>query len=157
MKCELWWIGKTNTEYLKEGIAVYSRRLKKYTSFEIVEIADQKNAKNLSHKELKNKEGDSIIKRLATKDYVILLDENGKSYSSMQFAKQIEKYQNASYHKVVFIIGGAFGFSDAMYARAQSKIALSAMTFSHQMVRMIFTEQLYRAFSINNNEPYHHQ
>ncbi len=157
MKCELWWIGKTNASYLKEGIAVYTKRLGKYTSFEIKEIADQKNAKHLSTSELKNKEGDSILKRLEAKDYVILLDENGKAYSSVQFAKYIEKIQNASYQKVIFIIGGAYGFSDALYSRAQAKMGLSPMTFSHQMVRMIFTEQLYRAFSINNNEPYHHQ
>lgn len=157
MKCELWWIGKTNTSYLKEGIAVYEKRLPKYTPFEIKEIADQKNAKSLSNSELKNKEGNSLLKRLEPKDYVILLDENGKSFTSMQFAKQIEKLQNASYQKVIFIIGGAYGFSDAIYQRAQTKMALSPMTFSHQMVRLIFTEQLYRAFSINNNEPYHHQ
>ncbi len=157
MKCELWWVGKTNADYLKEGIAVYTKRLSRYTSFAIKEIADQKNAKNLSTKELKNKEGLSILERLEPKDYVILLDENGKSYTSVQFAKQIEKLQSASYQKIIFIIGGAYGFSDALYERAQTKMALSTMTFSHQMVRMIFCEQLYRAFSINNNEPYHHQ
>ncbi len=157
MKCELWWVGKTNADYLKEGIAVYTKRLSRYTSFAIKEIADQKNAKNLSTKELKNKEGLSILERLEPKDYVILLDENGKSYTSVQFAKQIEKLQNASYQKIIFIIGGAYGFSEALYQRSQTKMALSTMTFSHQMVRMIFCEQLYRAFSINNNEPYHHQ
>ena len=157
MKCELWWIGKTNADYLKDGISVYEKRLSKYTSFEIKEIADQKNAKHLSSNELKKKEGNSILKRLQPKDYVILLDEKGKSYISVQFAKYIEKLQNASYQKVIFIIGGAYGFSEEMYQRAQAKMALSPMTFSHQMVRMIFAEQLYRAFSINNNEPYHHQ
>jgi len=157
MKCELWWVGKTNADYLKEGITVYTKRLSRYTSFVIHEIADQKNAKNLSTKELKNKEGQSILERLAPKDYVILLDENGKSFTSVLFAKQIEKLQNASYQKVIFIIGGAYGFSEALYQRAQTRMALSSMTFSHQMVRMIFCEQLYRAFSINNNEPYHHQ
>jgi len=157
MKYELWWIGKTNAAYLKEGIEMYTKRLSKYTNFNIKELPDVKNAKNLSHKELKLKEGKELIKRLEPKDYVILLDENGKSYSSMHFAQYIEKLQSASYSKIVFIIGGAFGFSPDIYQRAQGKIALSDMTFSHQMVRMIFTEQFYRAFSIINNEPYHHQ
>ena len=157
MKYELWWIGKTNTTYLKEGIDVYTKRLSKYTNFAIKELPDVKNAKNLSHNELKIKEGKELLKRLETKDYVILLDENGKSHTSVAFAKYIEKMQSASYSKVVFIIGGAFGFSTDVYQRAQGKIALSDMTFSHQMVRMIFAEQFYRAFSIINNEPYHHQ
>ncbi len=157
MKYELWWIGKTNATYLKEGIEVYTKRLLKYTNFAIKELPDVKNAKNLSHNELKTKEGKELIKRLHAKDYVILLDENGKSHSSIQFAKYIEKMQSASYSKVIFIIGGAFGFSSEVYDRAQGKIALSDMTFSHQMVRMIFAEQFYRAFSIINNEPYHHQ
>ena len=157
MKYELWWIGKTNAAYLKEGIEVYTKRLSKYTNFVIKELPDVKNAKNISHNELKTKEGKELIKRLEAKDFVILLDENGKSYSSVQFAKYIEKMQSASYSKVIFIIGGAFGFSAEVYQRAQGKIALSDMTFSHQMVRMIFAEQFYRAFSIINNEPYHHQ
>lgn len=157
MKYELWWIGKTNATYLKEGIEVYSKRLTKYTNFAIKEIPDVKNAKSLSRKELKIKEGKELLKRLEAKDYVILLDENGKSYTSVQFAQYIEQMQSASYNKIIFIIGGAFGFSSEIYQRAQGKIALSDMTFSHQMVRMIFAEQFYRAFSIINNEPYHHQ
>jgi len=157
MKCELWWIGKTNTSYLKDGINIYTKRLTKYTNFEIKELTDQKNAKHLSTDELKNKEGKDILKRLEPKDYVILLDEAGTSYTSIKFAKYIEKIQSASYTKVIFIIGGAYGFSESVYQRANGKIALSPMTFSHQMVRLIFTEQFYRAFSIINNEPYHHQ
>ena len=157
MKIELWWIGKTNTAYLKDGIAIYTKRLSKYCKFEIKELSDQKNAKNFSNEELKSKEGKDILKRLDTKDYLILLDENGKTFSSTAFADQIEKLQLASYNKVIFIIGGAYGFSEQVYERAQSKISLSKMTFSHQMVRLIFTEQLYRGYSILNNEPYHHQ
>jgi len=157
MKCELWWIGKTNAPYLKDGIHVYTKRLTKYTNFEIKEFADQKNVKNLSTAELKIKEGKDLLKRLKTKDHVILLDEAGKSHTSVTFAKYIEKLQLAGYTKVIFIIGGAYGFSDALYQRSNSKIALSPMTFSHQMVRLIFAEQFYRAFSINNKEPYHHQ
>lgn len=157
MKIELWAVGKTSFGYLNEGISIYEKRLKHYASFNIQIIPDIKQRKNLTFQQIKNKEGETILKKLQKEDYLILLDENGKTFSSVQFAKTIDKLMQQSYKRVIFLIGGAYGFSDEVYQRSQRKISLSSMTFSHQMVRLFFVEQLYRAMTILKNEPYHHQ
>ena len=156
MSIELWWIGKTNFPYLKEGIEIYTKRIKKYGKFGIIEIPDVKFANKLSKEELKLKESQEVLKKLVQKDFLILLDENGKEFNSISFSNEIEKLQMTRSGKIVFLIGGAYGFSKELYERADRKISLSQMTFSHQMIRLFFVEQLYRAFSIINKEPYHH-
>ncbi|PHK28337.1 50S rRNA methyltransferase, partial [Nostoc linckia z16] len=118
---------------------------------------DIKNVKNLSEAQQKEKEGELILAKVATSDQLLLLDENGKSYSSVGFSDELQKKMNSGVKTLVYVIGGPYGFSDAVYNRANGKVSLSAMTFSHQMVRLFFIEQLYRAFTILKNEPYHHQ
>jgi len=157
VKIQLTLISKTNQDYLKQGVAEYLKRLQHYCKLEYLEIPDIKNAKNLSQSEIKKKEGEKIITGIDRGDTLILLDENGKSFSSIDFSKQIAKWQNQSIKRLHFVIGGAYGFDQAVLDRAQSKLSLSAMTFSHQMVRLIFLEQLYRAHTILKGEPYHHQ
>jgi 23S rRNA (pseudouridine1915-N3)-methyltransferase len=157
MKTELWVIGKTNETYLTDGIAVYEKRLKHYLAFELKVFQDVKNAKNLSAAQLKEKEGDVFLSKIMPTDFVVLLDERGKMLTSMQFSSFWEQKSIQSQKNLVFIVGGAFGFSEAMYARANEKISLSAMTFSHQMIRLFFVEQLYRAMTILKNEPYHNE
>lgn len=157
MKITLLSMGKTDEDFFAEGIDVYKKRLKRYISFETEMVPDIKNTKNLSEKEQKNLEGEVLLKRLQESDYVILLDDKGKSYKSTEFAQFIEKKMHFVPKRLVFVIGGAYGFSDAVYARANEKLSLSKMTFTHQMVRLVFVEQLYRAFTILNNEPYHHE
>ncbi len=157
MKVEFWVIGKTNTSYLKEGILVYEKRLKHYLSYSSTIIPDIKNPKNYSPTQLKKKEGESVLDKVKKEDYLVLLDENGKHFSSEAFAKFMEQQFNQSKKRLIFLVGGAFGFSDEVYARANQKIALSKMTFSHQMVRLFFVEQLYRAMTILKNEPYHNR
>jgi 23S rRNA (pseudouridine1915-N3)-methyltransferase len=154
MKIELWAIGKTDIDYLKEGISVYEKRLKHYTPFEIVVLADVKNPP-LSSEQLKVKEGEIIMSKLQKDDCLIVLDEAGKQYTSTEFASFLEKKQVESVKKIVFLIGGAFGFSEAVYERANQKLAFSKMTFTHQMIRLIFVEQLYRAYTIIKGEKYH--
>lgn len=149
-------IGKTDQKYLQTGIDEYAKRLKHYTNFELKIIPDIKKGKKLSEEEQKKQEGDKILANISDSDQVILLDENGKQYTSNDFSKYIEKLSLSGKKRIVFVVGGPYGFSNAVYERANSKMALSLMTFSHQMVRLIFTEQLYRAYSILNNEPYHH-
>ncbi|MBE9468118.1 MAG: 23S rRNA (pseudouridine(1915)-N(3))-methyltransferase RlmH [Bacteroidetes bacterium] len=149
-------VGKTDTDYLKKGISIYEGRLKHYIQLEIRTIPDIKNAKNLTFQQQKEKEGDLILKQINTSDYLVLLDENSKEYSSVEFSKFIQKKMLSGIKNLFFVVGGPYGFSTEVYARANSKIALSKMTFSHQMVRLIFIEQLYRAFTILKNEPYHH-
>jgi 23S rRNA (pseudouridine1915-N3)-methyltransferase len=156
MKIEFWCVGKTAFGYLDEGIALYQKRLKHYTNFESVIINDVKNAKTLTQEQIKTQEGLFITQKIQNDDFLVLLDERGKTFSSEQFAIYIEKIQIQSPRRMVFLIGGAYGFSPAVYERANAQISLSAMTFSHQMVRLFFVEQLYRAFTILNNEPYHH-
>ncbi len=148
-------IGKTNFDFVKQGIELYAKRLKRYTKFTITELPDVKAAKNFSPEELKQKESKIFLKKIKDDDFVVLLDENGKEYTSRQFAGFIEKHQLQSTRHLVFIIGGAYGFSADMYQRANFKLALSAMTFSHQIIRLIFMEQIYRAYTIVNGEPYH--
>lgn len=157
MKFSLLYIGKTDKGYIKEGFDVYAKRVGKYVSFSTIEIPDLKNTKNMPADTQKQKEGELILKKLPANTELILLDENGKEFSSVKFAHFIENKMVMSGKDVCFCIGGPYGFSKDVYAKASGKISLSKMTFSHQMIRMIFTEQLYRAFSIIKNEPYHHE
>lgn len=154
MKIELWTIGETNERYLKEGIEIYQKRLKHYTNFTIQDYKI-KHPKSANSKVVKKLEADFVIGKLIPSDVLILLDEKGKEYTSRTFADFIEKKQVAGVRRLVFLIGGAFGFDDALYKRANGKLSLSQMTFSHQMIRLFFCEQLYRAYTILNNEPYH--
>ena len=157
MKIKLITISKTNKKFLIEGENEYQKRLKRYVKLERIEIPDIKNAKALSKSEIKLKEGEIILSKIDSADLVILLDDKGKEFTSMKFAKWIQNKRNLSIKNAVFVVGGAYGFSDAVYQRANEKMSLSKLTFSHQMVRMIFLEQLYRDFTILNNEPYHHE
>lgn len=156
MKIELLVIGKTDQSYLQQGITIFKERLKHYTPFEFKIIPDIKNSKNLSEAEQKKREGELILKQLQPSDELILLDENGKQYSSVKMSSTIEKKLINGTRKAIYVIGGPYGFSDEVYQRANEKVSLSPMTFSHQMVRLIFVEQLYRAFTIIKGEPYHH-
>lgn len=149
-------VGKTDAGWVREGLGTYSSRLSRYVPFSVNEIPEIKNASSLSKAQVKEKEGELILSRVTAKDTVILLDEKGKEYSSSEFAKEVEKLISGG-KNIVFVIGGAFGFSDAVYARSDGKVSLSRMTFTHQMVRAIFVEQLYRAFTIIKGEPYHHE
>lgn len=157
MKITLLAIGKTDDRNLQALIEEYSKRLIHYVSFHFELIPDIKNVKNLSEIQQKNKEGQELLKRLSPSDGLVLLDENGKSLTSVGFSEYLQKKMNSGLKNLVFIIGGPYGFSDEVYQRANGKIALSQMTFSHQMVRLFFVEQLYRGFTILRNEPYHHQ
>lgn len=155
MQITLIQIGKTKFSYLQEGISDYQKRLKHYINFEEVTIADLKNAKNLSSAEIKKKEGEMLLKLIDKAAFLVLLDERGKQSSSEEFAEFIRKNMNSG-KDIVLVIGGAYGFSEDVYSRANDKISLSKMTFSHQLVRLIFAEQLYRAMTIIKGEPYHH-
>ena len=150
-------LGKTNEKYLIEGISLYQNRLKHYTSFEMIEIPNIKNSKNLTKLELMKKEGDLILKNIQNSDHLVLLDEKGKEYNSTKFSEKIQNWMLSGKKRIVFVIGGSYGFSNAVYQRGNEKISLSKMTFSHQMVRLFFLEQLYRGYSILNNQPYHHE
>ena len=157
MKIQLYVIGKTAESYLSTGIAEYKKRLGKYIKFNLEVLPDIKNAASLSEQEIKLREGEVFLKKINPTDTLVLLDENGKAHTSEQMAEFIQHHMNYGGGDLVFIVGGAYGFSDAMYQRANSKLSLSKMTFSHQMVRLIFIEQLYRAFTIIKGEPYHHK
>ena len=157
MKIVLLTIGKTSEKYLIEGIAQYQKRLKHYTQFEMLEIPNIKNAKNFSNAELMKKEGDLILKNLQNSDHLVLLDDKGKDFTSVKFAQKLQSWMLSGKKRLVFVIGGAYGFSDAVYQRGNEKLSLSKMTFSHQMVRLFFIEQIYRGYTILNNEPYHHE
>lgn len=157
MKIELAVIGKTSIGYLKQGIEEYIKRLKHYVPFEIKYIDDIKNTKNISEDQQKRTEGAKILSLLDKSDFVVLLDEHGKEYTSMQYSSYIQKRMLSGTKKVVFVIGGPYGFSQEVYDRANDKISFSKMTFNHEMIRLIFTEQLYRAYTIINHEPYHHE
>ena len=149
-------VGKTDAGWVREGLETYSSRLSRYVPFSVSEIPELKNASALSKAQVKEKEGELILSRVTPRDTVILLDEKGKEYSSSEFAKGISKL-TASGKNIVFVIGGPYGFSEPVYARCDGKVSLSRMTFTHQMVRTIFVEQLYRAFTIIKGEPYHHE
>ena len=157
MKIELAVIGKTSIGYLKQGIDEYIKRLKHYVPFEIKYIDDIKNTKNISEDQQKRTEGAKILSLLDKSDFVVLLDEHGKEYTSMQYSSYIQTRMLSGVKKVVFVIGGPYGFSQEVYDRANDKISFSKMTFNHEMIRLIFTEQLYRAYTIINHEPYHHE
>ena len=157
MNVKLITIGKTSVSFLIEGEAEYQKRLKHYMRFERVDLNDIKSAQKLSQNEVKKKEGALLLSKLDANDYVVLLDERGSQMGSIQFAKWFEKKTISGVRNVVFIIGGAFGFDQAVYDRANEKISLSDLTFSHQMVRLFFLEQLYRIASILKGEKYHHQ
>lgn len=157
MTIKLLCIGKTDNRELKQLIEVYKKRLQFYNKFEIEIIPDLKKTKNLDENQQKEKEGELILTKVQNSDFLVLLDENGKEFSSEKFSVYIQKRLNSGLKQLIFVIGGPYGFSEAIYQRANSKVALSQMTFSHQMVRLFFTEQLYRAFTILKNEPYHHR
>ncbi len=157
MNIKLIAIGKTDHKNLQALMDEYQKRLLFYIKFELEIIPDIKNAKNLSEPQQKEKEGELIMQKLSPTDFLILLDENGKSFSSVEFSEELQKKMNAGLKTLVYVIGGPYGFSEAVYQKAQQKISLSKMTFSHQMVRLFFIEQLYRGFTILRNEPYHHQ
>lgn len=157
MKISLVVIGKTDANYFSEAIREYQNRLVHYIPFEMQVIPDIKNTKNLSESQQKEKEGELILKSLQAGDYLVLLDEKGKEFTSMQFASYLEKKMHTVSRRLVFVIGGPYGFSEAVYQAASEKVSLSKMTFSHQMIRLIFVEQIYRAMTILNNEPYHHE
>ncbi|MDO9185313.1 MAG: 23S rRNA (pseudouridine(1915)-N(3))-methyltransferase RlmH [Bacteroidia bacterium] len=156
MKITLILNGKTDDDYLIKGFSTYEQRLKHYISFETIVIPALKNTKALSIEQQKQKEGELIFKNIQSSDRLILLDENGKEYSSVNFSDFIQQQMNSGIKNIVFVVGGPYGFSDEIYKRANGKISLSKMTFSHQMVRLFFVEQLYRAMTILKNEPYHH-
>lgn len=157
MNIKLLAIGKTDNKNLQALIDEYTKRLSFYIKFDLDIIPDIKNVKNLSESQQKQKEGELILAKLSATDHLILLDENGKSFSSVGFADELQKKMNAGIKTLVFVIGGSYGFSEEVYQKANGKISLSAMTFSHQMVRLFVTEQIYRGFTILRNEPYHHQ
>jgi len=155
MKCELWYIGKTQDNYLETGVAIYTKRLTHYISFDIQCIPDVRQAGKMEAATLKIKEGELVLGKLRPDDFLVLLDEQGQRFSSRGFARWLEQQMLRSAKRLVFLIGGAFGFSDPVYQRANARISLSDMTFSHQMVRLFFVEQLYRGMTIIRNESYH--
>ena len=157
MKITLAVVGKIGKSFLNTGIDEYCRRLSHYLPFDIQYISDVKNTKNLSESQQKQQEGANILAAIDPSDYVVLLDERGREYSSIDFARYIEKKMASVPRRLVFLVGGPYGFSPNVYARANEKLSLSKMTFSHEMIRLIFTEQLYRAMTIINHEPYHHE
>ena len=157
MQIRLIAVGKTDQAAIQTLLEEYSKRLGFYIKFELEIIPDLKNSKNLSEASQKEKEGELILKKVQTSDELVLLDEQGKQYSSVDFSDYLQKKMNAGLKQLIFVIGGPYGFSAEVYQRANGKISLSKMTFSHQMVRVFFVEQLYRVFTILKNEPYHHQ
>jgi 23S rRNA (pseudouridine1915-N3)-methyltransferase len=157
MKIKLLAIGKTDDKHLNELIAVYQKRLQYYVPFELEIIPDLKNSKNLSQYKQKQKEGELILSKLSTFDQLILLDEKGKEFRSLEFANYLQKKMNSGIKQLVFVIGGPYGFSKDVYQKSMGKVSLSKMTFSHQMIRLFVVEQIYRGFTILRNEPYHHE
>ncbi|MCQ2158331.1 MAG: 23S rRNA (pseudouridine(1915)-N(3))-methyltransferase RlmH [Bacteroidales bacterium] len=157
MKITLLTVGKTDIKWVSEGLEVYSSRLRHYIGFDLVEIPELRNASSLSRDQIKTAEGKLILSKVKPGDDVILLDEHGREFRSIEFAAMLEKKMSFASKDIVFVIGGAYGFSPEVYSRADSKLSLSKMTFSHQMVRTIFAEQLYRAFTIIKGEAYHHE
>lgn len=157
MKISLLTVGKTDIKWVSEGLGVYTSRIRHYLPFEVKEIPELKNVSALTKEQIKIQEGKLILKNLKESDELILLDEKGKEFRSIEFASFLEKKFQSSSRDIVFVIGGAYGFSQEVYDRSSSKIALSKMTFSHQMVRTIFVEQLYRACTIMKGESYHHE
>ena len=157
MQITLLAIGKTDSKELAALIDEYQKRLGRYIKFQFLIIPDLKNSKNLSEPQQKEKEGELILAQIETSDFVVLLDEGGKQFTSISFSNYLQKKMNSGLKRLVLVIGGPYGFGEKVYARCNGKISLSSMTFSHQMVRLFAVEQLYRAFTILRNEPYHHQ
>ncbi len=157
MKVKLICCGKTADSFLVQGEMNYQNRLKHYFSFDRIDLPDLKNTKNLSVEQIKEEEGKCILKEIQPNQELILLDERGKNFTSIEFSEFLTNHFNYNQRDLIFLIGGPYGFSDKVYERANSKMSLSKMTFSHQMVRMIFLEQLYRAATIMKGEPYHHE
>ena len=158
MKLAILWVGKTSTDYINKAIDTYVQRIGHYMPIEIIEVPDVKNAKNMDTAQLRQKEGELIIKQLRPDDYIVFLDDKGKQMSSTEFAYWIDKTNmNSSIKRLVFVIGGAYGFSLDAYKQAKSFLSISKMTFSHQIIRPILVEQIYRAMTILRGEPYHHE
>ena len=157
MNIKLLAVGKTDNPALQQLIDMYEKRLSYYINFELQLLPDIKNSKSLSEEQQKAKEGELILGNVASSHHLILLDERGKELTSVAFADELQKKMNAGIKQLTFVIGGPYGFSKEVYDRANSKLSLSKLTFSHQMIRLFFVEQLYRAFTILRNEPYHHQ
>ncbi len=157
MNIKLVVVGKTEEKYLKEGIDIFEKRLKFYIPYEMIIIPSLKDTKNLSPQMVKEREGELIIKQVSKADKVVLFDEMGEEFRSIEYANFLQKNMNAGIKTMCFVVGGAFGFSDEVYKIANLKIAMSKMTFSHQMIRLMIVEQLYRAFTILKNEPYHNE
>ena len=157
MRIKLLAIGKTDNKSLQTLIQVYEQRLKHYIKFELYIVPDIKNSKNLSHEQQKKKEGEMILKEIQATDQLILLDEMGQEFRSIEFSRFLQKKMNSGIKQLVFVIGGPYGFSDKVYQKANGKVSFSKMTFSHQMIRLFVVEQIYRAFTILKNEPYHHE
>ena len=157
MKITLLVVGRTVDKNIIAGIDEYTRRVQHFTQFSMDIIPELKNARKLSEAQQKELEGEEILKNISSGDYVVLLDEGGKEFRSTEFASWIEHKQNISTKRLVFVVGGPYGFSQKVYAAANEKLSLSRMTFSHQMIRLLFVEQLYRAYTIINNLPYHHE
>ncbi len=157
MKIVLLTVGKTEDAYIREGIDKFVKRLKHYTRLDMADLPELKNTKALTQDQQKSKEAELILKKISPNDHVVLLDEKGLEFSSVQFADYLDKKAISSVQTLFFIIGGPYGFDASLYQRANAQLALSRMTFSHQMVRLFFVEQLYRAYTIIKGEPYHHQ
>ena len=157
MHISLLTVGRTDIAGVRDGLDTYTARLRHYVPFEVVEIPELRNVSALSRDQIRQREGALILKALRPGDELVLLDEHGREYRSVEFAKWLEKRMSSGGHDLVFAIGGAYGFSPEVYARAGAQLSLSKMTFSHQIVRTIFAEQLYRAFTIIRGEPYHHE
>ncbi|MFR9523085.1 MAG: 23S rRNA (pseudouridine(1915)-N(3))-methyltransferase RlmH [Rikenellaceae bacterium] len=157
MNIELLVVGKTDSALIEEIVLNYAKRINHYCKFTITTLADVKNTKNLTVKQQRTAEGEMILRQIVDSDFVTLLDERGTEYRSVDFAFWVQKRMNSGVRRLLIIIGGPYGFSEAVYQRANSKVSLSKMTFSHQIVRAIFAEQIYRAFTILKNEPYHHE
>jgi 23S rRNA (pseudouridine1915-N3)-methyltransferase len=157
MKIQLWVVGKTTRDFVEHGLTEFCERIKHYLPFDIQVVPDIKNTKNLSAEQVREKEGEAILKLLRPDDFLVLLDEHGREYSSLQFAAYLERKMHVVPKSLIFIIGGPYGFSKKVREAAQDALSLSRMTFPHQLVRLIFAEQLYRALTILHSEPYHHE
>lgn len=157
MKLQLWYIGKTTEKYLREGEAIYEKRLKHYLPISVTVLPDIKNAGKLSPTQLKQKEAEMILGKLQKSDGLILLDEGGKHFGSLEMSRWLDKQLQRPYHRLIFLVGGAFGFDESVYQRANGQLSLSKLTFSHQMVRLFLLEQLYRSMTILRGEKYHNE
>lgn len=157
MKITFLTVGKTTFPFVKKGCDIFIKRIRHYTTFEYIEIPELKNTSSLSKEQIKDKEAELILKYVKNTDKVVLLDERGKNFTSIEWSKELEKEIVSGTKSLIFIVGGAYGFSKTIYERANGKLSLSSMTFSHQIIRLFFIEQLYRAFTIMKGEPYHNE